>query len=125
ASFERLDANRVQVCKRLRGVVEFEARNLSLGSYPTGFDLIFCRNVLIYFAPDARRATLKRLVLSLRPGGYLFLGYSESLREVEGLEPVTANDATVYRRSTTASLGGRSPRLSRNSTGAPPSLRPA
>lgn len=121
-SFERLDATRTQVCKRIRDLVEFEERNLSLGSYPAGFDVIFCRNVLIYFAPDARRTALKRLVLSLRPGGYLFLGYSESLREVEGLEPVTANDATVYRRAAASPGALSAQRSSRNST-SPPRVR--
>ena len=43
------------------------------------FDVIFCRNVLIYFDKPTQRAVLERLCQHLRPGGYLFLGHSESL----------------------------------------------
>ena len=48
-----------------------------------GCDLVWCRNVLIYFARRrARRAVVERLVGALEPGGFLFVGYSETLRDV-------------------------------------------
>ncbi len=65
------------------------------------FDVIFCRNVLIYLTPDARRAVLQRFYERLRPGGALVLGHSESLLHVEnpfGLWPL--GRGLAYRRST-------------------------
>jgi chemotaxis protein methyltransferase CheR len=59
-------------------------------------DVIFCRNVLIYFDKPTQSAVLRRLCQHLRPGGYLFLGHSESLA---GLElPVRSVASTVFRR---------------------------
>jgi chemotaxis protein methyltransferase CheR len=55
-----------------------EAELLSLGS----FDIIFCRNVLMYFTPESYRAAVRRLSRSLVPEGYLFLGSAETLRGV-------------------------------------------
>jgi len=43
------------------------------------FDVIFCRNVLIYFEPKAKAAVVDRFVGLLRPGGTLYLGHSESM----------------------------------------------
>jgi chemotaxis protein methyltransferase CheR len=49
-------------------------------SYPVDHDVdvVFCRNVLIYFERETQQAVLERLCGHLRPGGYLFLGHSES-----------------------------------------------
>jgi hypothetical protein len=57
---------------------------------------VWCRNVLIYFTPDARRRAIERLVAATAPGGYIFVGYSESLRDVQALEPVRAGEAVYY-----------------------------
>lgn len=88
-----------KVADGLKSLVEFEERNLAHGSYPGSFDLIFCRNVLIYFEETAKDAALRRLVKALKPGAFLFLGYSESLRDVAGLEVVNSGECSVYRRS--------------------------
>lgn len=69
---------------KLRSAVRFEARNL-LDDDPQFwqadfFDAIFCRNVMIYFSPAAMRDLVGRLTRSLAPGGFLFLGPSETLR---------------------------------------------
>lgn len=61
------------------------------------FDLIFLRNVLIYFQPETKQAVLTRLLQVLRPGGYLLVGHSESLHGLSvGLTMIAP---TVYRRS--------------------------
>jgi chemotaxis protein methyltransferase CheR len=44
------------------------------------YDVIFCRNVLMYFTPQSAQALIARLTRSLRPGGHLFLGHAETLR---------------------------------------------
>jgi chemotaxis protein methyltransferase CheR len=64
----------------IRSIVEFARLNLNDSVYPmTGrFDVIFCRNVLIYFDAQGKRRVVDRLVRHLQPGGYLFLGAAES-----------------------------------------------
>jgi chemotaxis protein methyltransferase CheR len=64
----------------LRSIVNFARLNLNQPTYPiTGrFDMIFCRNVLIYFDEQGKRAVADRLVQHLTPGGWLFFGSAES-----------------------------------------------
>jgi chemotaxis protein methyltransferase CheR len=73
-----------EVDERLRGTVGFEQRNLVEDDasfwQPRTFDIIFCRNVLMYFVPEAARAIVTRLSRALASGGYLFLGHAENLR---------------------------------------------
>jgi chemotaxis protein methyltransferase CheR len=70
----------------IRGAVSFEEGNLMDENAalwrPGAYDIIFCRNVLMYFAPEAMRAVVGRLAQSLAPGGYLFLGHAETLRGI-------------------------------------------
>jgi chemotaxis protein methyltransferase CheR len=69
---------------RARSLVTFEERNLvdddALFWRPAAFDVVLCRNVLMYFTPDAARAVVARLAASLVPGGFLFLGHAETMR---------------------------------------------
>lgn len=80
----------------IRSVVRFAGLNLTdEASLPAGpFDLVFCRNVLIYFEPDTRRRVVERLLDRLAPSGAFFVGHAESLvnvtRRVRTLAP------TVY-----------------------------
>lgn len=66
----------------LRRLVKFQRMNLNGDSYPIDgtFDLIFCRNVLIYFTPEGRDLVLDRLIRRLDPDGILFLGHAESIQ---------------------------------------------
>ncbi len=67
----------------LRSLVRFEHVNLNAKPpLPGPFDLIFCRNVLIYFGKEEKRRVLQRLFAQLAPGGCLFLGHAESLAGV-------------------------------------------
>jgi chemotaxis protein methyltransferase CheR len=68
----------------IRGVVQFYRMNLNDAEYPIGggFDLILCRNVLIYFDADSRRRTVERLLNRLTPSGRLFVGHAETLHGV-------------------------------------------
>jgi chemotaxis protein methyltransferase CheR len=62
-------------------------------------DVIFCRNVLIYFHPEEQAKVLSRFIRALRPGGYLFLGHSESvLGLTEDLKFVHQDKGTAYRK---------------------------
>ncbi len=64
-----------------------------------GWDIIFCRNVIIYFDTPTTQGVLTQFHNALAPGGYLFLGYSESLfRLFEGFELTEVAGAFLYRR---------------------------
>jgi chemotaxis protein methyltransferase CheR len=88
----------VSVAPEIAALVRFERQNLVDGATPRGCDLVWCRNVLIYFTADARRKAIDRLVAATVPGGFVFVGYSESLRDVRELEAVRAQDAVFYVR---------------------------
>jgi chemotaxis protein methyltransferase CheR len=63
-------------------------------------DVIFCRNVMIYLEPSARRAVIEQFYRRLSPGGYLLLGHSESLLSTTtAFEPIMLRTDLVYRRS--------------------------
>ena len=72
-----------RVKDELRAMAVFRRRNLLLPFADIGnFDVIFCRNVAIYFDAAARRSLFNRLADRLTPGGYLFAGSSESLADL-------------------------------------------
>jgi chemotaxis methyl-accepting protein methylase len=91
-----------QVCDAVRGLVRFGRFNLNdPDSYGVGGqDVIFCQNVLIYFAPEARADIIGHLAERLNPGGYLFLGPAEAMGlRAAGLEPVRLENALIHRRA--------------------------
>ncbi len=71
----------VRVNKETREKVRFDRLNFMDDSYPVSFpkNIIFCRNVLIYFDKPTQEAVIRKLVEHLIPGGYLFLGHSETI----------------------------------------------
>jgi len=73
-----------RLARSLREAVRFTQHNLTLDApmlLPEGsFDVIFCRNVLMYFTPAHAAAIVERLARALAPGGFLFLGHAETLR---------------------------------------------
>lgn len=97
--FEKPGLPTATIGSRLRRFVRFERHNLLSPRYPGPFDLILCRNVLIYFDAPTRSEVIERLARALHPGGYLFLGYSETLRDHQELfEQVRDDEGLVYRR---------------------------
>jgi chemotaxis protein methyltransferase CheR len=71
-------------------------------------DVVFCRNVLIYFDPGSRRRVIDNLYERLVPGGYLLLGHSESLLNLStAFELVHLSSDLVYRRPAAPSRDGR------------------
>ena len=97
--FDRLDEDNYEVKPEYRQEITFRRLNLINENYPfrQPFDIIFCRNVMIYFSRHIRTLLLERLQNWLVPGGYLFIGHSESLVGVQkGYEYVAP---AVYRRS--------------------------
>jgi chemotaxis protein methyltransferase CheR len=98
-----VEGDSLRVRREVAQRVTFEEGNLAVAQGRRSFDLIWCRNVLIYFAPEARGEALARLVAALEPGGFLFVGYAESLRDVAELEAVAAADCTIYQKRIAAS----------------------
>jgi chemotaxis protein methyltransferase CheR len=94
--------DRWQILDDLRSSVRFTAANIVERSetLPHGlFDVIFCRNVLIYFDDTSRRVAAENLYENLAPGGYICLGHSESMSRISPLfEVCRFADAIVYRR---------------------------
>jgi chemotaxis protein methyltransferase CheR len=88
----------VRMAPELRAAVRFARINLMEVPYQVerDMDIIFCRNILIYFDKETQQAVLQRLCEHLRLGGFLFLGHSETLAGFQlPLEPV---GPTVFRR---------------------------
>lgn len=71
----------VRVAPELRQKVKFSRVNLMTEEYglPKDLDIIFCRNVLIYFDHETQRRVVSHLCTHLRPGGFLFVGHTEAL----------------------------------------------
>jgi chemotaxis protein methyltransferase CheR len=88
-----------QIKPQIKAMVEFKELNL-LERYMLGkFDIIMCRNVLIYFSADLKKDILTRLHGALNPGGYLILGASESLNGLPNLyEMVQCHPGIIYRK---------------------------
>jgi chemotaxis protein methyltransferase CheR len=76
-----INSHKVRVIKRLREKAKFYHFNLMSNKYPSRdkYDIIFCRNVLIYFDRPTQEAVITKLCKSLKSNGYLFLGHSESI----------------------------------------------
>ncbi len=103
-----LDGDRLCVRPALARLVRFERANLIESAPEGGFDIVWCRNVLIYFTPAARRRAIEHLVKATVMGGVVFVGYSESMRDVVELEPVRTGEAIYYVR-TERRVGLRTP----------------
>lgn len=67
------------VSSEIKAMVEFRQHNLLLDKFETGFDLILCRNVVIYFTEEAKDGLYRRFLASLKPGGVLFVGGTEAI----------------------------------------------
>lgn len=84
----------------LQDFLTFRQINLLDDPWPlksgTKFDLIFCRNVLIYFDKQTQKHLYERFHERLNPGGYLFLGHSESMHGMDGM--YTGLGKTIYQR---------------------------
>jgi chemotaxis protein methyltransferase CheR len=88
-----------QVRSRLRKMISFTQMNLASAVYVGRMDVIFCMNVLIYFSEERRRALVRRFYETLEPGGYLFLGHSESISKMPvKFQAIVLNDCILYRK---------------------------
>ncbi|QQD25492.1 methyltransferase [Venatoribacter cucullus] len=97
--FDEDSDGRWRIRQNVRGRVEFRIQNLQQSFAMLGkFDIIFCRNVLIYFSAELKTDILRRMHASLNPGGYLMLGASEALNNLSDYyEMVQCHPGIVYR----------------------------
>ncbi|MCG3758386.1 chemotaxis protein CheR [Vibrio cincinnatiensis] len=99
AFFEEVGDGRMRVKDNVKRLVNFRPQNLMESYALLGkFDIIFCRNVLIYFSPDMKAKVLNQMANSLNPGGYLLLGASESLTGLtDKFDMVRCNPGIIYK----------------------------
>ncbi|WP_026210221.1 CheR family methyltransferase [Flexithrix dorotheae] len=91
---QQLKFNNREVSSRIKlGALNLNNSNYNL---PVNFDFIFCRNVIIYFDMPTQHAVLKKLVDKLKPGGFLFLGHSESA--IGTNLPIKSIRPTIYQK---------------------------
>jgi len=100
--FRRLGDDQFEIHEELRSSIEFSIANLSdpihMHRY-RAMDVIFCRNLLIYFDDTSRRAAVEALYECLIPGGFICLGHSESMSRMSSMFlPRKFGDTIVYQR---------------------------
>ena len=104
-SFHRLPDGHFEILPAIRKMVTFGCLNLAEDVYPSlatntnAMDIIFCRNVLIYFSPEQLRKALANLRHSLRNGGWLFVSAAEASQQVFAeFSPAGFEGIAVYRK---------------------------
>jgi len=91
--------NKLVIEKHILSKVEFKVYNLLESNFNEKFDIIFCRNVLIYFKQDTQTKVIQKLIENLHVGGYIFLGPSETLHGLEDeLETVHLGNCILFRK---------------------------
>lgn len=85
------DGLHYKIDSKLSSAVQFKKQNLLLDSFEDGFDLIVCRNVMIYFTEEAKHTLYHKFARALRPGGILFVGSTEQIFSPEQYQLEAAN----------------------------------
>lgn len=94
--FSRIE-NNFLVKEDLKKKIKFDYHNLIYDNGIREIDLVFCRNVLIYFDSDVQKKVLTNIHSSIKDGSYLFIGHSESLIGLfDGFKPTTMNKGIIY-----------------------------
>jgi chemotaxis protein methyltransferase CheR len=95
--FVTVDANTVKVKQEVKDKVKFRHMNLIKDRFESGFDIILCRNVVIYFGSETKSTLYKKFLDALRPGGYLMTGATEQIFDYKNLGFESAGPF-LYRR---------------------------
>lgn len=100
ASYVRQDESRFEVKDRVKEMISFEQHDLIRGEKKTDFDLVLCRNLLIYIDSSFKVPIFETIRGSLRDGGYLMIGMTETLPTEcrDDFEPVHKQQR-IYRRT--------------------------
>jgi chemotaxis protein methyltransferase CheR len=113
--FAKLDAGRFELSPAVRALVTFEPLNLAAAAAWNDprlldLDLIVCRNVLMYLAPERQRIVAHRLIGALAPGGWLATAPAEATAEwFRPLTPVNVPSAVLFRNDPTVEADVRAP----------------
>lgn len=93
----KLEKDKYIINNKIKSMVRFKKHDLILDNYEKDFDLIVCRNVIIYFKNDVKKEIFKNFSNSLKKGGLLFVGATESIYNYKeyGLEKVST---FIYKR---------------------------
>ncbi|MNJ53428.1 Chemotaxis protein methyltransferase [compost metagenome] len=86
-----------RIDSHLKKAVTFKKQNMLLDEFEDGFDLIVCRNVMIYFTEEAKQMLYHKFAKSLRPGGVLFVGSTEQIFS-PGNYGLEASETFFYRK---------------------------
>lgn len=120
-----------EVDARIRACVAFRQYNVAEDDADLWrreqYDVIFCRNLLMYLTPDTASSLIARMTQALAPGGYLFLGHTDSLgSRPDGLEPQHSHSTFYYRRPVAGTTPApvRAPAILRADPGAAPPADP-
>ena len=113
--FERADHG-YRIVKTLRQIVIFGQHDLMRNAPFPRIDLLLCRNVLIYFAPELQEYVLNQFAFSLSPGGYLFLGKAETVRPTQTYFDLVNKQLKLYRCVGTAVPLGRQQSLAHHAS---------
>jgi chemotaxis protein methyltransferase CheR len=110
----RAEARKMVLDEAARDGVTFETRNLADDDPDlwrlNGYDVIFCRNVMMYFTPGQARALTARMARALAPGGFLFLGHAETLRGLsDAFHLHHSHDTFYYERKDGSSRASQTP----------------
>lgn len=105
--FHETEDGEFALARKIKDMVTFNYHNLVAESYPMlvlgGWDIIFCRNVTIYFQLASVRKVIGDFYTALRDGGYLFIGHAESLYKInDKFVPVHIGSAYVYKKDESA-----------------------
>lgn len=95
--FKKLNDRSFQISDEVKKCVEFSQHNLLRDQYPTGYDLIVCRNVLIYFTEEAKDVIYGKFNKALKKEGILFVGSTEQIVQPHNLG-FTNFDSFFYKK---------------------------
>ncbi|WCN36707.1 CheR family methyltransferase [Aneurinibacillus uraniidurans] len=97
AKYFRKDGVMYEMSDDIKRLIKFKRHNMLADSFDHNFDLIICRNVMIYFTEEAKNELYHKFAAALRPGGVLFVGSTEQIFQPQqyGFEP---EDTFFYRK---------------------------
>ena len=98
------EENDYRVCKEIREMAVFAVQNIAMDPPFTKLDILSCRNLLIYLAPELQKKLVPLFHYSLNPGGILFLGSAESVGAFTDLFSTIDGKSRLYRRLDTVLL---------------------
>jgi len=117
--FKKSKPGAYQIDPRIQKMVTFQQKNIvdamSFDDSAQGYDIIFCRNVLIYFGPDKIRNVVDGFYRCLNEGGFFFVGASEaSLQVYSKFTAMSVSDVTFYQKPSSADSRSSAPKIGKD-----------